>query len=128
MKIHPADHMRASVSYSGATHKFTESLKDLTTGASFTKTQAVPTAVRESAEWVAFDPASGSALYPLTNFGWVTFANCSATIGGHSRAIGGFPNIELTMVKRIGVGVKASVGGLNPAGNGFRVTWKAHGP
>ncbi|HZY70156.1 MAG TPA: G1 family glutamic endopeptidase [Thermoplasmata archaeon] len=126
LTVKPADHISAEVSYGGGGFAF--KLKDLTSGKSFSKSVAYSGAYRNSAEWIAYDPSSGSSTLPLTDFGWVTFTNANATIGGHTHTISGYTNYALTMWNLAGTKVKASVGALSSGGSVFRVTWKAQGP
>ncbi|HZY71068.1 MAG TPA: G1 family glutamic endopeptidase [Thermoplasmata archaeon] len=128
MTISPTNRMSADVHYSTSTGKFTLSIKDLTTGKSFSTSSAVSTAKRASAEWIAEAPSIGTSIQPLTNFGWVTFRYASATISGHTHSISGFSNIAITMWNTAGTKVMASVGGLTFSGTTFQVTWKSSGP
>jgi len=61
----------------------------------FDHDEAAPGAVRASAEWIAEAPATGNHLWPLTNFGTVSFS--SAVANGSS--LGGLTNDKITMVK-----------------------------
>jgi hypothetical protein len=128
MTISPTDKMSADVHYSTSTAKFTLTIKDVTTGSSFSKTGAVSGAKRMSAEWIAEAPSIGTTIQKLTNFGWVTFRNAAATISGHTHSISGFSNIAITMVNTSSTRVMASVGTLTFAGSTFQVTWKSAGP
>jgi hypothetical protein len=79
-KIRPGDHFTGSVTY--AAGQFTVTLSDTTASWSHTVSQAVPGAVRSSAEVIAEAPcctAGGNPL-PLTNFGTVSFN--SALVNG----------------------------------------------
>ena len=90
LTIHPGDHITASVAVSGSNTSF--SLKDETTGQSFTKTVASPNPDTSSAEWIAEAPSqcdgSGSCTpLPLSDFGTVDFTNATATSNGHTGPI-----------------------------------------
>jgi hypothetical protein len=128
MTISPTDKMSADVHYSTSTAKFTLTIKDVTTGSSFSKTSAASGAKRMSAEWIAEAPALGTTIQKLTNFGWVTFRNAAATISGHTHSISGFSNIAITMWNMANTKVMASVGVLTFSGSTFQVTWKSAGP
>jgi hypothetical protein len=135
--VHPGDVISAQVSYSSATAKFTISLSDLTTHKSATKTAAVRSAQRTSAEWIAEAPYSGGIL-PLTDFGTVNFGydNTSvngtndATISGTSGDLGSFS--APIAINMIGVSnpalTKATTSAISSDGTSFSVTWKAAGP
>ncbi|MCI4332232.1 MAG: G1 family endopeptidase [Thermoplasmata archaeon] len=128
MTISPTDVMHAEVKYSTTTHKFTLSMRDSSTGHSFSTIQSLSGAKRSSAEWIAEAPTGGSGVLPLTNFGWVTFNNASATISGHTHSISGFSNIEITMWNLANTKKMAVPNSLSNAGKTFKVTWKNSGP
>ncbi len=135
--VHAGDVISAQVTFSTTTHKFTVSLKDVTTGKSFSKTAAVTSAKRTSAEWIAEAPYSGGIL-PLADFGTINFGvdNTSvsgtndATISGTTGDLGSFTtSVSINM---IGVSnsslTKASTSAISTDGTSFSVTWLAAGP
>jgi hypothetical protein len=128
MTISPTNNMHAEVNYSTITKLFTLSLTDLTTGSASAVSSRMSTAKRASAEWIAEAPSSGAKVLPLTDFGWVTFSNASATISGHTHSIRGFTNVALTMWNIAGTTVMASPAALLSSGTEFVVTWKSKGP
>jgi peptidase A4-like protein len=128
MTISPTDVMHAEVKYSSATKKFTLSIRDSSTGHSFSISSKMSTAKRQTAEWIAEAPGNSLGPLPLTDFGWVTFNNASATISGHTHSISGFSNIEITMWNTAGTAKKAVPNSLSNAGKTFKVTWKSTGP
>jgi hypothetical protein len=82
--IHPGDKISMSVYYNRSTRKFTLTLRDTSTGASFTRTRACPSGIscpRNSAEAISEAPSDGStgAILPLANFGTAKFTNVSVT-------------------------------------------------
>src|SRR5580704_310524 len=90
LTIHPGDHISASVGVSGSSTSF--SLKDETTGQSFSKTVQSPNPDTSSAEWIAEAPSqcdgSGNCTpLPLSDFGTVDFSNATATANGHTGPI-----------------------------------------
>ena len=90
LSIHAGDHISAKVAVDGTT--VTISLSDRTTGQSSTKALQMSDPDISSADWIAEAPAAelsdGSMqILPLANFGNVTFANASATAGGHTGTI-----------------------------------------
>jgi hypothetical protein len=118
-------------------HKnFALTLKDVTTGVSFTKTGKVTGAMRNSAEWIAEAPYSGGIL-PLANFGTMDFgfdytavaSTNDATHSGTTGDIASFAHIDaITMVNNARTLTKASVGALSSDGTSFKMTWKNAGP
>ncbi len=135
--VHAGDVISAQVTYSTSTAKFTVTLKDVTTGKSFSKTAGVRSAQRTSAEWIAEAPYSGGIL-PLANFGTINFGydNTSvsgtndATIGGTTGNLGSFSTA--VSINMIGVHnsslTKAATSAISTDGTSFSVTWKAAGP
>jgi hypothetical protein len=135
--IHAGDVVSAQVTYSTTTAKFTVTLKDVTTGKSFSKTAAVRGAKRTSAEWIAEAPYSGGIL-PLANFGTVNFGydNTSvsgtndATIGTTTGDLGSFSSA--VAINMVGVSnsslTKAATSAISTDGTSFSITWKAAGP
>ncbi len=135
LTIKPGDSMSASVTYSGGS--FTLTIKDVTTGKSFTKSGTVSGAKRSSAEWIIEAPCctAGGGVLPLADFGTVTLGQDSTGVSGtndatetsHSGPIGTFPSSaiqEITMEKK---SVKESVpSALSSDGTSFSATWFAH--
>jgi len=96
------DSFTASVTYNSATSAFTMTIKDVTSGTTWTKTSTNSGATETSAECIAERPAgasNSSGLYALANFGTVSFSSCTATVSGSSGGIGSFSTVyEITMV------------------------------
>jgi hypothetical protein len=140
--IHPGDTIFAQVKYMAPTaangHKdFTVSLKDVTTGHSFSKTGKVSNPQRNSAEWIAEAPSSYTGILPLADFGTVQFGrdytNVSstnhATISGATGDISSFAHIDaITMISVAGTQTKASPTGVSSDGTSFQVKWVSSGP
>jgi len=139
--IHPGDHISASVSVSGSNTSF--SLKDETTGQSFTKTVQSPNPDTSSAEWIAEAPSqcdgSGSCTpLPLSDFGTVDFTNATATANGHTGPISD-PNWSAQPIALgsngtydIGYGSSQNTAGATPSslssgGSSFSVAWSQSG-
>jgi hypothetical protein len=89
LAVHPGDHMTGRVTVNGTT--VTVSLSDQTTGGSVTKTLQTSSPDTSSAEWIAEAPAlqtaAGDQILPLADFGQVSFADSSATAGGHTGSV-----------------------------------------
>src|ERR1035438_884350 len=108
--VKPGDQMSAKVVYSGST--FTITIKDVTTGKSYTKGSTVRGAKRSSAEWIAEAPCcTGSGgILPLADFGTVLFGQDSTGVSGtndatdstHSGAIGTFPSASIEEINKTG--------------------------
>lgn len=113
--------MSAEVQYVG--NKFVLTLKNVTTGQTFTTTQK-SNGQRQSAEWVMEAPWSGSVL-PLANFGTIAFSSASATLNNHAGTVKDFPSDQITMTDSSG-NPKASPSALSTDGGSFTVTWKAN--
>ncbi|HEY6238687.1 MAG TPA: G1 family glutamic endopeptidase [Thermoplasmata archaeon] len=135
LTIHAGDVIYASVSFASA--KFTVTLRDNTTGLSFSTSAAVASAQRSSAEWIAEAPASFSTL-PLANFGTVNFgfdttalpATNSATLNGTTGLLGSFStavSIDMVGVHHASL-VKAQTSAISSDLSSFSITWKARGP
>jgi hypothetical protein len=122
MTISPGDSMTASVSYAGS--QFTLSIKDNTTGQSFSTTQTASNAKRSSAEWVVEAPSSNSGVLPLANFGSVTFSGASATLNGTTTGPINSASWQAYQINMASRGVtEDTTSALNASGNGFSVTY-----
>jgi Peptidase A4 family len=124
ISVSAGDKITASVSYSTTSGKYTMRVAD--GSHSFTKVGTQPGTLRSSAECIVERPSGTSGLYPLAKFGVTTFTSCTAVIGGHSGAIGTFPQVaKITMVGNNGVTVIATTSALHSS-SGFSVTWKGY--
>lgn len=130
--VSPGDKISAGISYSGST--FTVTINDVSTGKTSSTSQAVSSAQRSSAEWIAEAPSSGNSILPLANFGTAYFgmdntgvsSTNTATIGGASGPIGSFGSSvqEITMVTNSGV-TEAQPSALSTDGTSFTINWVA---
>jgi len=116
LAVRPGDSMSGSVTTDGS-GRFTLTIRNATTGASFTTTQTLKRARLASAEVIAEAPSSSGGVLPLTNFGTVGFSG--ATVNG--QAIGTFSPDRIDMVS--GGVTKATTSALS-GGTAFSVTWK----
>jgi hypothetical protein len=116
LAVRPGDSMSGSVTTDGSGH-FTLTIRNATTGASFTTTQTLKHARLASAEAIAEAPSSSGGVLPLTNFGTVGFS--AVTVNG--QAIGAFNPDRIDMVS--GGVTKATTSALS-GGTSFSVTWK----
>jgi hypothetical protein len=116
MAVRPGDSMSASVTTSG-NGRFTLTINNNTTHASYQTTQTLKRASLASAEVIAEAPSSSGGVLPLTNFGTANFA--AATVNGQS--IGTFNPDKIDMVS--GGVTKATTSALS-GGTAFSVTWK----
>jgi hypothetical protein len=114
LTIRPGDTLSASVTTDGS-GSFTLTIRDTTSGRSFTTVQKLRRARLGSAEVIAEAPSSGSVL-PLANFGSVGFS--AATVNG--QPIGNFHPDRINMVS--GSTTKATTSALSN-GTAFSVTW-----
>jgi len=134
LPIKPGDNMSASVTYNGS--EFTVSITNETTGKTYSKSAAVPTAKRSSAEWIAEAPccrASG-AILPLADFGTALFGEDSTSVSGTNYAtdsatsgpISDFPTFyQITMARKKSGKLEAVPTALSSDGTSFSVTWDA---
>lgn len=121
MAIHPGDLMNAQVTFLGK-GKFKLTIKDATTGASFSTTQTSMNAQRSSAEWIAEAPSSSSQVLPLADFNSVNFQGSSATLNGIPGPISSFANDAINMTDFYG-NLKAKTSSLGNNGASFSVAW-----
>lgn len=131
MSISPGDTIYAFVSFNPHGSVWTTQLKDLTnlnSGGSLHNQKGL---ARSTAEWVAEAPGkstTSSKLYPLVDFGSVTFRHCNAVISGHTHSIGGFSHTKITMWNVANTATKAVPSALSYGGTTFKVVWKSAGP
>ena len=116
LAIRPGDSMSGSVTTSG-NGSFTLTIRNNTTGQSFTTNQRAKRASLFSAEAIAEAPSSSGGVLPLTNFGTVNFS--ATTVNGS--AIGNFNPDRIDMVS--GGVTKATTSALS-GGTSFSVAWK----
>lgn len=116
LAVRPGDSMSASVTTSGS-GRFTLTITNNTTHASYQTTQTLKRAQLASAEVIAEAPSGSGGVLPLTNFGTVNFS--AATVNGQS--IGTFNPDRIDMAS--GGVTKASTSALS-GGTAFGVTWK----
>jgi Peptidase A4 family len=121
--IHPGDHISGKVTVNGT--NVTVSLVDQTTGQSVSKTLQMSNPDTSSAEWIAEAPSTQSQsgadqVLPLANFGTVTFANASATAGGHTGSISD-PNWSVQEIQLTPSSTPGFLGGgaFIPTGSGL---------
>ena len=139
--IHPGDVIQARVTYSAGTFKAT--LIDVTTHQTFSKSKAVSSAARSSAEFIVEAPLICGLLKchlaSLSNFGAVGFGSdytgismsCGLIKGGVTGSIGSFGSSaqQITMVSQSGGSqVKAQPSALTSDGQAFTVQWLSAGP
>jgi len=116
LAIRPGDSITGSVTVSG-NGRFVLTIRNNTTGGSFSTTQRLSHAALYSAEAIAEAPSSRSGVLPLTNFGTVSFTNTKV----NGQAIGAFNPDRIDMVS--GSTTKAQTGSLS-GGTSFSVAWK----
>lgn len=123
LTVHAGDVMSASVVYGGGS-SYTLNITDATSGQSFTTTQQLASAQRQSAEWVVEAPSSWFGVLPLANFGTTFLSGSGANLNGHDGTISDatWQNDPITMVTNNGT-PKATPSALSPDGSSFSVTW-----
>lgn len=119
--VQPGDKIMSSVVRSGSS--YTLKVVDKTHSAnSFSLVQSCPSCQNSSAESIAERPSGGGGLFPLPNYGTITFAKDKATSSSASGSISQFPNDAITMINNSGQTL-ASVGDLLKNGSKFVDTW-----
>ena len=108
LDVHPGDSITATVVADGA-GRFTLTLLDRTTSASFATVQEAPTARLLSAEAVVEAPSSSRGVLPLTNFGTVRFSGTLA----NGVPIGDFDPDSISMAARSAAHASALSGGTS---------------
>jgi hypothetical protein len=116
LTIRPGDSISASVTTNGSGN-FTLTIKDNSTGQTFSTSQRQRKAQLASAEAIAEAPSSSGGVLPLTNFGTVGFS--STLVNG--QPIGNFNPDKIDMVS--GSTTKAQTSALS-GGTSFSVAWK----
>lgn len=125
LTIKAGDVMTAEVKYQNK-GTFVLTLKDVTTGKSYTTSQKLNKSQLDSAEWITEAPWSGGVL-PLANFGQENFSASTASVGTLTGAIGSFGTIDrIDMVQSDGVTLKAQTSALGTGGNNFTINWKSN--
>ena len=132
--VSPGNEISAEVSYSGS--EFTTTIKNVTTGKSYSKTGRVRGAARSSAEWIAEAPCctNSGGILPLSDFGTGYFGEDYtgisdtnyATETSKSGPISAFGSDvqEIIMVSSGGTD-EAVPSALTSDGTSFTVAWKS---
>jgi hypothetical protein len=136
LPVKPGDIMFASVVYSTSTEKFTVTIKDETTGKSYSKSASVSGASRSSAEWIAEAPCctNGGGILPLADFGTVNFGADSTGVSGtnfatdssNSGSIGSFLSVNYVEINKTGSSSSPQTStctALSSDGTSFSCTW-----
>jgi len=123
MSIKPGDIISAEVQYKDKGN-FLLTIKNLTTGQTFSTTQKSNKAQLQSAEWIVEAPWSGGVL-PLANFGTVNLSSSEAALNNQIGTISNssWQNDKITMVSSDGTIVKALPSDLSSDGSSFSVQW-----
>ncbi len=134
LPVSPGNVMTASVAY--GTSGFTVTIVNRTTGKTFTKTHAVNSAKRTSAEWIVEAPccATGGGILPLSDFGtgvlgfdYTSFANTNSAISSAvSGPIGSFGAANISQITKAGSSSSpqtSTCSTLSSDGTSFTCTW-----
>jgi len=116
MAVHAGDSFTASVTTDGR-GSFTLSIRNVTTGASFSTVQRLKRAQLASAEVIAEAPSGSGGVLPLANFGTVTYSASAA----NGSSLGGQAPTQIIMINSAGT-PKDSTSAINASG-GFSNTW-----
>jgi hypothetical protein len=137
MTIHPGDVISAEVKYLGSA-KFTETIKDVTTKQSYSKTATVTGAKETYGVWSAQAFFASLGLVPMADFGTVYWGSDNtgvtgtnyATVSGHTGPIGSFAtaaSVE-SVCYPSGSPAKAVPSALSTDKTSFSVQWFNLGP
>jgi hypothetical protein len=130
MATKAGDTITSTVTYKPATKKFVIFVKDVTTGKSFTKTEACgsgQTCNRSSTDVITEDVGRfGSGNYfPLANYGTMHYTQAGATdIAGHSGSLSSTHWTNAAITEAGGGITYATVSALASGGTSFATTWK----
>jgi hypothetical protein len=119
--VQPGDKITSSVVRSGSTYVLKVVDKNHPEN-SFSRNESCASCSNTSAEWIAERPSGQSGLFPLPDFGKITFSKDVAKSSSASGPISKFPNDAVTMINDGGQTL-ASPGSLNKKGNKFVDTW-----
>jgi hypothetical protein len=127
--ISPGNVISASVTFSGS--EFTVTIKNVTTGRSYTKTAKVSGAARSSAEWITEAPCctNSGGILPLADFGTVNFGLDYTSVAGTNYANGGTigsfgSNVQ--QITKVGSSTSpqtSTCSALSSDGTSFTCTW-----
>jgi Peptidase A4 family len=133
--VRPGDSIVASVVYDDTSSQFSVTVKNITRDKVYSKSAAVPGALRSSAEWIAEAPGTilGTIL-PLTDFGTISFGQDAtgtretnyATDESNSGPIGSFlpvNTIQITKVSSFFSPQTSTCSALSSDETSFTCTW-----
>jgi hypothetical protein len=119
LKVSPGDSVTVTITQK-STDKWTITLKNNTTGQDFTATETYHSSL-SSVEWIEEAPTGGRRVYPLDNFGTISFTGGSTVVGGKSLTISAAGAKPVSMNDSTGA-VVAAPSKLASDGKGFTVT------
>jgi hypothetical protein len=135
--ISPGNVISTSVVYSGG--KFTVTIKNVTTGKSYSTSATVSGASRSSAEWIAEAPCctNSGGILPMSDFGTAVFGYDSTGVSGTNYAtdsstsgpIGGsigFPSADIEQINKVSSSTSpqtSTCSALSSDGTSFSCTW-----
>ncbi len=135
--VSPGNIMTASVAYTS--NGFTVTIANRTTGTGFTRTHAVPSAERTSAEWIVEAPCCtlGGGILPLSDFGtgvfgldYTNFANTNYAISSSNTGpIGSFGAANIQQITKTGSASSpqtSTCSTLSSDGTSFSCSWAAN--
>ena len=130
MATKAGDTITSTVTYKPSTKKFVIFVKDVTTGKSFTKTEACgsgQTCNRSSGEVITEDVGrfGAGSYFPLANYGTMHYSKVGLTdINGHSGSISASSWQNGAVTEASGGITYATVSALASGGTAFSTTWK----
>jgi hypothetical protein len=101
MNVSPGDIMTALITLQNTTTQtWVIEITDTSNGQTFRQSFNYAT-TRLSAEWIVERPVVNNRISTFASFGSVTFTGCSATVGGRTDSITGFPHSTFTLQGRM---------------------------
>lgn len=128
--INPGDTMTAGVTFQPATSTFVITVRDTTSGNSFTRREQCGSGIacdRSSADVVAEDVGHfpGSGYFPLADYQTTSFGSASITdSGGHAGSFTDAAWLRAAVTEQSSGVTYATASPLAKAGTSFRATWK----
>ncbi len=120
LNISPGDTINASIQET-STNEWTITLIDVTKNQTFTKNVSYTSSL-SSAEWIEEDPSNSSGnLYPLDNFGTVSFSDVTTTANGTKEDLSAVNGDSITMLNSSSQPI-ATPSAIGSNGSSFSVT------